>query len=73
MASDKVVTAPIPATFAGHRCLVQLYDQQEYQQYGNKAIPLDQYFTAISQKEVRLFGMATTRTTIIKYRPADWM
>ena len=71
VASDKVVTAPIPAVYAGHRCLVQLYDQQEYQQYGDQAIPLDQYFTAVWQKEVLLFGLATGRTTIIKYRPAD--
>ena len=71
VASDKLVTAPIPATYVGRRCLAQLYEQQEYQQYGDQAIPLDQYFTEVSQKEIRLFGLDPGRATIIKYRPVN--
>ena len=71
IASDQVVTARIPAPYAGHRCLAQLYDQQEYQQYGDKAIPLDQYLTAPPFQKVRLFGLDSGRATLIKYRPAD--
>ena len=71
VASDKLVTAPIPAAYAGRRCLAQLYDQQEYQQYGDQAIPLDQYFTEFSLKGIRLFGLDPGRATIIKYRPVN--
>ena len=56
---------------AGHRCLAQLYDQQEYQQYGDKAIPLDQYLTAPPFQKARLFGLDSGRATLIKYRPAN--
>ena len=56
---------------AGHRCLAQLYDQQEYQQYGDKAIPLDQYLTAPPFQKARLFGLDSDRATLIKYRPVN--
>ena len=71
-ASDKVFTTPIPAPYVGRRCLAQLYDQQEYQQYGDKAIPLDQYFTTTQHQNTRLFGLASGRASIIKYRLADF-
>ena len=71
IAADKLVTAPIPARYVGRSCLAQLYDQQEYQQYGNKAIPLDQYLTGIQARQARLFGLTAGRAVIIKYRPAN--
>jgi hypothetical protein len=71
-ASDKVFTTPIPVPYVGRRCLAQLYDQREYQQYGDKAIPLDQYLTTAQHQNTRLFGLASGRVSIIKYRLADF-
>ena len=71
IASDKLVTIPIPSRYAGRSCLAQLYDQKEYQQYGDRAIPLDQYLTDTKQRQARLFGLTPSRAVIVKYRPAD--
>ena len=71
IASDKLVIAPIPSRYTGHSYLAQLYDRQEYQQYGDKAIPLDQYLTNNQQRQVRLFDLSPNRAMIIKYRLAD--
>jgi hypothetical protein len=65
----QLFTAPIPPAQVGHSCLVQLYDQKEYEQYGRKAIPLDQYFTGSQEKVVTLFGFAAGRTVLVKYWP----
>jgi len=68
--SNTLVRAPIPPPYAGQPCLAQLYDRQEYQRYGKKAIPLDQYLTIAQQQGVRLYGLAAGRAVVIKYRPA---
>ena len=61
----------IPPTKVGHFWLVQLYDQKEYRQYGEKAIPLDQYLTGPKEKQVQLVGFKPGRAVITKYRAAD--
>ena len=66
----KPVTAQIPPPYVGKRCLAQLYDQAEYAQYGEKAIPLDQYLTSPQQKRVHLFGFLPNRPVLIKYKLA---
>ena len=63
-------TGQIPPPYLGKRCLAQLYDQAEYAQYGEKAIPLDQYLTSPLQKQVYLFGFLPNRPVLIKYRQA---
>ena len=65
-----LVRASIPPLYTGQPCLAQLYDRQEYRRYGEKAIPLDQYLTVAQQQGVRLYGLATGQTVIIRYRPA---
>ncbi|GAA3972760.1 hypothetical protein [Hymenobacter antarcticus] len=70
-AATKPITAPIPAPYADRRCLAQLYDQKEFQQYGTKAVPLDQYLTDGHQQRVRLWGLKPGRPVLIKYRPTE--
>ena len=53
------------------QCLAQLYDQGEYQRHGDQAIPLDQYFSAASQKQVRLYALFPKQRVVVKYRPAN--
>ncbi|OUJ67053.1 hypothetical protein [Hymenobacter crusticola] len=66
----KALVQPIPARYVGTACLVQLYDQGEYTRQGDKAIPLDQYLTNATQKQVYLFPFASGRAVVVKYRPA---
>jgi hypothetical protein len=66
----KALVQPIPARYVGTACLVQLYDQGEYTRQGDKAIPLDQYLTSATQKQVYLFPFAPGRAVLVKYRPA---
>lgn len=68
---QKPFTALIPPTWVGKACLVQLYDQNEYQQYGEKAIPLDQYFIEKRQHQVTLFGFMAGRAVLVKYRSCE--
>ena len=65
------VTRIIPPAYMGHHWLVQLYDEKEYRQYGEKAIPLDQYLTGPKEKRVYLMAFKPGRPVVIKYRAAD--
>ncbi len=71
LAANKAITAAIPFPYLGHVSLVQLYDQTEYQKYGEKAVPLDQYLTTATQQRVFLFPYKSKRRTLIKYRSAE--
>lgn len=69
-ASAKPITVNVPPANIGQPNLVQLYDEREYKQYGDKAVPLDQYLTDGKQQQVYLFTYAPNRPVVIKYRPA---
>jgi hypothetical protein len=70
-AAGKPITAKIPAPFAGTQCLAQLYDAAEYKQYGDRAIPLDQYLVAARQKQVFLYALFPRQKVLVRYRPAE--
>ena len=70
-AAGKLIKVPIPSPYAGTQCLAQLYDQGEYQRHGDQAIPLDQYFSAANQKQVRLYALFPKQRVVVKYRPAN--
>lgn len=71
-AADKLTQAAIPAPYAGTRCLAQLYDLAEYQKYGDRAVPLDQYLIAATQKQIQLYALFPKQRVVVKYRPAEF-
>lgn len=70
LATGQPITAAIPTAYRRHPYLVQLYDQAEYRQYGERALPIDQYLTTPQQRRVVLFPYSATQKVIIKYKPA---